>query len=139
LILWVADFNGCPQKPFSFADELFCIYYSGIKYVWCSSLADVEKISGGKLHVPHFTDKKRIEEKLQQAGFKVIAVGPAFYYSNWSTLFSPKAVGNNVYEFTLPLKPDTLLSAFAVEDTGLIVGATLKNPDEFVGKCTQSS
>lgn len=87
------------------------------------------------MHVPHFTDKSKVEQLFKKTGVNVISLGPAFYYSNWSGALGLKKAADGVFEWTLPLKPDTKLSAFAVEDTGLLVEATLANPDAYVGKC----
>jgi hypothetical protein len=107
--------------------------------VWWSSLADVEKVSGGKLNVPHFTHKKHIEENMIKMGLKVISVSPASYYSNWTHFFTPKEVSEGVFEWTLPYNGNTALASFAVEDMGLGVEATLDKPEEFAGKCSFTS
>jgi uncharacterized protein YbjT (DUF2867 family) len=109
---------------------------SGVKYVWWSSLPDTDEVSGGQASVPHFTDKKRVEVELKKAGLHVISVGPAFYFANWGTYFAPRKLENNVFQWTLPFNADTHVATYAPEDTGLVVGATLENPDDFVGKCT---
>lgn len=106
---------------------------SGLSYIWWSSLPNVAKISGDKLHVPHFTDKYLVGEKMNELGLKVINISPAFYYSNWTNFFRPSQPEDGVLQWTLPMKPDTLLSAFDVAETGLAVGKTLANPEDHVG------
>jgi len=42
---------------------------AGVKHVVWSSLPDVEAISGGKFHVPHFTGKAKVDRIVKEAGF----------------------------------------------------------------------
>src|SRR5229473_3909828 len=42
---------------------------SGVKHFIWSTLPDVEAISGGKFHVPHFTSKAKIDRIVKEAGF----------------------------------------------------------------------
>jgi uncharacterized protein YbjT (DUF2867 family) len=42
---------------------------AGVKHVVWSTLPDVEAISGGKFHVPHFTGKAKVDRILKEAGF----------------------------------------------------------------------
>src|SRR6266481_138458 len=42
---------------------------AGVKHFVWSTLPDVEAISGGKFHVPHFTGKARIDRIVKEAGF----------------------------------------------------------------------
>src|SRR5580693_9064395 len=49
-------------------------------FVW-STLPNVETISRGKLDVPHFTDKARIDRIVKEAGFEhhTFVIAPFFY------------------------------------------------------------
>src|SRR6476646_8242520 len=42
---------------------------AGVKHFVWSTLPDVEAISGGKLHVPHFTGKAKVDRIVKEAGF----------------------------------------------------------------------
>jgi uncharacterized protein YbjT (DUF2867 family) len=42
---------------------------AGVKHLVWSTLPDVEAISGGKFHAPHFTGKARVEPIVKAAGF----------------------------------------------------------------------
>src|ERR1700752_1376721 len=44
---------------------------AGVKHVIWSTLPDVEAISGGKFHVPHFTGKAKIDRIVKEAGFEL--------------------------------------------------------------------
>jgi len=103
-----------------------------------SSLADVHRISSGKYHVPHFTDKALVENYVKELqaqsppAFKYTAFfGPAFYYQNFLSFFPPKKEGDN-WVITLP--ETSSISMFDVEDTGPVVAAILKDPVNTNGK-----
>src|SRR5437870_10692220 len=42
---------------------------AGVRHFVWSTLPDVEAISGGKLHLPHFTGKAKIDRIVREAGF----------------------------------------------------------------------
>jgi uncharacterized protein YbjT (DUF2867 family) len=42
---------------------------AGVKHLIWSTLPDVEAISGGKLHVPHFTGKAKVDRIVKESGF----------------------------------------------------------------------
>src|SRR6266581_1985057 len=56
---------------------------AGVKHFIWSTLPDVEAISGGKLHVPHFTGKAKVDRIVKEAGFAnhTFVIAP-FYYQN---------------------------------------------------------
>ena len=45
---------------------------AGVKHLIWSTLPDVETISGGKFHVPHFTGKAKVDRIVKEAGFAII-------------------------------------------------------------------
>src|ERR1700746_130212 len=60
-------------------------------FVW-STLPDVEAISGGKLHVPHFTGKAKIDRIVKEAGFAhtTFVIAPFFYQNLLGVMAPPK-------------------------------------------------
>src|SRR5258706_2527138 len=56
---------------------------AGVKHLIWSTLPDVETISGGKLDVPHFTRKAKVDRIVREAGFEnhTFVIAP-FYYQN---------------------------------------------------------
>src|SRR5258708_10979811 len=64
---------------------------AGVKHVIWSTLPDVEAISGGKFHVPHFTGKARIDRIVRDTGFAnhTFVIAP-FYYQNLLGALAPQ-------------------------------------------------
>jgi uncharacterized protein YbjT (DUF2867 family) len=60
-------------------------------FIW-STLPDVEAISGGKFHVPHFTGKAKIDRVVEEAGFvnHTFVIAP-FYYQNLVSVLAPQS------------------------------------------------
>jgi hypothetical protein len=75
-------------------------------FVW-STLPDVEAISGGKFHVPHFTGKAKIDSIVKAAGFPshTFVIAP-FYYQNLSGAFGPQKLPDGSFGWAIPLDPD---------------------------------
>lgn len=106
----------------------------GVQHLIWSSLPNVEKLSGGALHVPHFTHKAKVEEGIAALGFaKTTSIGAAFYYQNFGTFFPPRADPDQAggWVISLPLPADAPLTAYDVEDTGGLVLAALKAPEKY--------
>jgi len=108
---------------------------AGVKHVIWSTLPNVHKISKGKYHVPHFTDKAKVEEYIREMctqGKKTFEhatfVAPAFYYQNFDSFFPPKKEGD-MWVFSLPNIPR--LISFNVEDTGPAVCGAFNHPDKW--------
>jgi len=105
--------------------------------VW-SALPHVEKFSHGKLHVPHCTDKAKVEDYIRHLQsqsprpFKTATYSSApFYYQNFAIHMAPKLEGDT-YVFTMP---DTrFLTSTDVRETGDVVAAVFNDPEKFDGK-----
>src|SRR6266702_1980674 len=54
---------------------------AGVKHFVWSTLPDVEAISRGKLHLPHFTGKAKVDRIVKEAGFAhhTFVIAPFFY------------------------------------------------------------
>jgi len=59
---------------------------AGVQHFICRPLPNVETISRGKLDVPHFTDKAKIDRIASEAGFAhhTFVIAPFFYPKIWS-------------------------------------------------------
>lgn len=55
---------------------------AGVGHIIFSSLENVDKISDGKLFVPHFTDKAKIEEYIRTLPITSSFIYMAFFYTN---------------------------------------------------------
>src|SRR5258708_30766935 len=64
---------------------------AGVNHFIWSTLPDVEAISGGKFHVPHFTGKAKIDRIVKEAGFAnhTFVIAP-FYYQKLLGVLSPQ-------------------------------------------------
>ena len=80
---------------------------AGVKHFVWSTLPDVEAISGGKFHVPHFTGKARIDRIVKEAGFAhhTFVIAP-FFYQNLVGALAPQKQADGSLGWALPLDPD---------------------------------
>src|SRR5713101_840980 len=79
---------------------------AGVKHFIWSTLPDVEQISGGKFHVPHFTGKAKIDRIVKEAGFAhhTFVVAP-FYYQNLVGVLASQKQTDGSMSWSLPLDP----------------------------------
>src|SRR5258706_4242770 len=80
---------------------------TGVKHFIWSTLPNVEEISGGKFHVPHFTGKARIDSIVKAAGFAshTFVIAP-FYFQNLTGAFGPQKLPDGSFGWAVPLDPD---------------------------------
>src|SRR6266480_5608860 len=80
---------------------------AGIKHFVWSTLPDVEAISGGKLHVPHFTGKAKVDTVVWEARFPshTFVIAP-FYFQNLTGAFGPQKLPDGSFGWAIPLDPD---------------------------------
>ena len=106
---------------------------AGVPHVIYSSLANVNKVSGGDITVPHFTLKGEAWEHLQTMGFEsVTAVEPAAYYSNWFSFFKAVEDEAGTLVWTWPGKKNHAFSQFDVNTgVGPSVLAAAKDPSKY--------
>jgi uncharacterized protein YbjT (DUF2867 family) len=103
----------------NFVDALAAI---GIQHAVISTLPHAKLLSGGRLAVPHFDTKGRIEEYARAAGLPATYVHVAFYYENFLAHFPPRRQRNGIYVFAMP-QGSTPLAAVAAEDIGGVIAA----------------
>jgi uncharacterized protein YbjT (DUF2867 family) len=105
---------------------------AGVKqFVW-STLPDVEAISGGKFHVPHFTGKAKVDRIVKEAGFAnhTFVIAP-FYYQNLIGVLAPQKKTDGSASWALPLDP-TVRSIHMgdITELGDIVAGAFAHPDQ---------
>jgi len=97
-------------------------------FIW-STLPNTDKISGGKINVPHLTLKALVEEYALEQGLFCTFVLLGFYYQNLQTFFPPKREPDGTVVFALPMTESAYLPGVDVRDTGTAVLAALNHPD----------
>jgi uncharacterized protein YbjT (DUF2867 family) len=105
---------------------------AGVKHFIWSTLPDVEQVSGGKFHVPHFTGKARIDRIVKEARFPhhtfVIAPG---YYQNFVGFLAPQQQADGSVGWALPLDPDVrCLQMGDITELGNIVAGAFAHTNE---------
>ncbi len=105
---------------------------AGVKHFVWSTLPDVERISGGKLHVPHFTGKAKVDRVVKEAGFAnhTFVIAP-FYYQNLIGVLAPQKQTDGSVGWALPLDP-TVRSIHMgdITELGDIVAGAFAHPDQ---------
>jgi uncharacterized protein YbjT (DUF2867 family) len=93
---------------------------SGIQHAVISTQPHARLLSGGRLAVPHFDTKGRIEEYARSANLPATYVHVAFYYENFLSNFAPRRQRDGTYACGFP-QGSTPLAAVAAEDLGGVV------------------
>ena len=105
---------------------------AGVKHFVWSTLPDVEGISGGKLHVAHFTGKAKVDRVVKEAGFPnhTFVIAP-FYYQNLIGVSAPQKQTDGSVGWVLPLDP-TVRSIHMgdITELGDIVAGAFAHPDQ---------
>ena len=105
---------------------------AGVKHFVWSTLPDVDAISGGKFHVPHFTGKAKVDRIVKEAGFAnhTFVIAP-FYYQNLIGVLAPQKQADGSVGWTLPLDP-TVRSIHMgdITEVGNIVAGAFAHPDQ---------
>src|SRR6202162_2878384 len=80
---------------------------AGVKHFIWSTLPDVEAISGGKFHVPHFTSKAKVDPIVKDARFAnhTFVIAP-FFYQNLAGAMPPRQQPDGSMGWALPLDPN---------------------------------
>ncbi len=104
---------------------------AGVKHFIWSTLPNVEKISGGKIHVPHFTGKAKIDAVVQQAGFlhHTFVLAP-FYYQNLTDPIALQKQPDGSLGWTFPMDPDVRgIHMGDISELGRLVAGAFANPE----------
>jgi uncharacterized protein YbjT (DUF2867 family) len=105
---------------------------AGVKHFVWSTLPNVEAISNGRFHVPHFTGKSKIDRIVREAGFEhhtfVIAPG---YYQNFVGTLAPHKQADGSLGWAVPLDPSVRCMHMGdIGELGKIVAGAFAHPDE---------
>jgi len=105
---------------------------AGVKHFVWSTLPDVEAISRGKFHVPHFTGKAKVDRIVKEAGFAnhTFVIAP-FYYQNLIGVLAPQKRADESMGWALPLDPTVrTIHMGDIAELGQIVAGAFTHPDQ---------
>jgi uncharacterized protein YbjT (DUF2867 family) len=91
----------------------------------------VEAISGGKINVPHFTEKAKIERVVSEAGFAyhTFVIAP-FYYQNLVGVMAPQKQADGTTGWVLPLDPERrVIHMGDITELGRVVAGAFAQPE----------
>ncbi|MEQ5836219.1 NmrA/HSCARG family protein [Marinobacter sp. NFXS9] len=99
-------------------------------FVW-STLPNVEAVSEGRLDVPHFTNKAKMDREVADAGFRFYSfVMPAFYYQNFVYNMAPQPQQDGTLGWTLPINPAVGIDMADIGELGNLVAAAFSQPEK---------
>jgi uncharacterized protein YbjT (DUF2867 family) len=98
---------------------------AGVEQLIWSTLPDVEKLTGGRLKVAHFTEKARVDAVVKAAGFaRHTFVMAPMYFQNFLTMMTPQPLPNGGRGWAVPIDPAArVIHAGDVSDVGRAVAA----------------
>jgi uncharacterized protein YbjT (DUF2867 family) len=105
---------------------------AGVKHLIWSTLPDVEAISGGKLHVPHFTGKAKVDRIVKEAGFPhhTFVIAP-FFYQNLVGVLAPQPQQDGTVGWALPIDPTVrVIHMGDITELGNIVAGAFAHPEK---------
>lgn len=99
-------------------------------FVW-STLPDVDAISGGRLSVPHFTQKARVDELVRGGGFPhTTFVQAPFYFQNLTGMLGPRDLEDGQRGWVMPLGEDERVVHMGdITELGRVVAGAFADPD----------
>jgi uncharacterized protein YbjT (DUF2867 family) len=100
-------------------------------FVW-STLPNVEAISGGRFHVPHFTGKAKVDRVVTEAGFAnhTFVIAP-FFYQNLTDALAPQQQVDGSMGWALPIDPRVrCIHMGDIRELGDIVAGAFARPDQ---------
>jgi len=104
---------------------------AGVRHFIWSTLPNVEAISGGKLHVPHFTDKAKIDRIVSEAGFAyhTFVIAP-FFYQNLVGVMAPQKQADGALGWAMPLDPEKrVIHMGDINELGPLVAGAFAQPE----------
>ena len=110
---------------------LYAAKRAGVQHFIWSTLPNVEVISGGKFHVPHFTDKAKIDRIVREARFAhhTFVIAP-FFYQNLLGAMTPQKQADGSLGWALPLDPERrVIHMGDITELGPIVVGAFAQPE----------
>lgn len=104
---------------------------AGVQHLIWSTLPNVETISRGKINVPHFTGKAKLEPIVSDAGFAhhTFVIAP-FYYQNLLGVMAAQKQVDGTVGWALPLDPERRVFHMGdITELGRIVAGAFAQPD----------
>lgn len=106
---------------------------SAVEHLVLSTLPSASELSGGRLEVPVFEHKARLEALARQHEIVATFVHVSFYYENFIHNSPPRLQADGSYAFGFPMG-ERPFSAVSVSDIGGVVAAILREPRAFQGR-----
>jgi uncharacterized protein YbjT (DUF2867 family) len=105
---------------------------AGVKHLIWSTLADCEKLTGGRLKVVHFTGKARVDAAVRAAGFpRYTFVMAPMYFQNFLTMMTPQPLPNGGRGWAVPIDPAArVMHAGDATEVGRAVAAAFAAGDQ---------
>lgn len=108
---------------------------AGVQYIIYSTEFQSAKISNGTRLVENFDLKFEVETYIRGLPIKSAFVAPGSFMQNFSTMMTPRPVGDGTYSISNVHSPETEFPWIDAEaDNGKFVAAILAEPDRFQGK-----
>lgn len=105
---------------------------AGVKHLIWSTLPDVEKVSGGRFKVNHFTEKGHVDAVVRSAGFeRHTFVEAPFYFQNLQKALAPQPLPDGGRGWAVPMDPAArVIHAGDITELGRAVAAAFDAGDK---------
>ena len=105
---------------------------AGVEHLIWSTLPDVDKLTGGRRKVEHFTGKARVNDVVRSAGFaRCTFVEPPFYFQLFLGMLAPQPLPDGGHGWVMPADPAARVNhAGDVNDVGRVVAAAFRAGDK---------
>jgi len=109
-----------------------------VKFIVWSTQADVESISDGKIDVPFFSVKSRVDQYIRSKNIPAAFVHAGFYMDNWvdfEPMAAPRRQKDGRVVLQMPLRADVALPLIDIDsDFGQFVVPLYEQPERYNGK-----
>ncbi len=105
---------------------------AGVQHFIWSTLPNVERISGGKFDVPHFTEKAKVDDVVKNGGFRhhTFVIAP-FFFQNLNITLAPQSKQDGSIGWTLPIDPTVKAVHMGdITELGNVVAGAFAHPEK---------